>query len=524
MRRCWIAAVWVALLCGGALRAVEDPFTGPGGVQARNGVDEAVFARLAELGLRPAPLCSDAVFLRRLYLDVTGTLPGEQEVREFLTDGRPDKRDVWIEKVLAREEWADYLALKWSELLRVKAEYPVNLWPNAAQAYHRWIRDAFRRNVSYDRFVRALLTSSGSNFREPAVNVYRAVPSRDPVGIARAVALTFLGVRWEHCPSNQWAGMAACFAGVAYKPTGEWKEEIVYHDPRSPRIREWWGSEGRVRMPDGAELVLEPGRDPRELFADWLIRAENPWFSACLANRVWSWLMGRGIVHEPDDFRPDNPPSNPALLRYLSSELVSSGYDWKHLFRVILRSHTYQQSCVPAVPGPESAVNFACYPVRRLEAEVLLDALNQVTSSGDSYTSAIPEPWTVLPAGTRAVLIPDGSISSPFLDLLGRSPRDTGLESERNLRSTPAQRLHWLNGSQVLRKIGQSPLVAWGAERGRGPREVAERFYGVVLSRLPTREELEVVERLFARAASRREAAEDLLWALINTAEFVHRH
>jgi len=521
--RGWLGFCGVVL--GGLwLRAGGDPYTGPAGVQVRNGVDEAVFARLAEQGLRPAPLCSDGVFLRRLYLDVLGSLPTEDEVRRFLADDRPDKREAWIEEVLAREEWAEYQAMKWGELLRVKAEYPANLWPNAAQAYDHWIREAFRRNLSYDRFARALLTASGSNFRDPPVNFYRAVLSRDPVGIARAVALTFMGVRWEHCPSNEWAGVAACFAGVSYKPTGEWKEEIVFHDPQSPHVRQWWGERGRVRMPDGAVIECGPGEDPRQRFADWLIRPENPWFGACVANRVWSWLMGRGIVHEPDDFRPDNPPSNPALLRYLTAELVASGYDLKHVYRVILRSHTWQQSCVPATAGTGAAEAFACYPVRRLEAEVLLDALNQVTGAGDAYTSSIPEPWTVLPAGTRAVRIPDGSISSPFLELFGRSPRDTGLESERNLRHTAAQRLQLLNASQVLRKIAQSPLVSWAAGRGRRVEEVAERFYLVVLSRPPEPEEAAVVERLFAESRSRREAAEDFLWALINSAEFVHRH
>ena len=198
---------------------------------ARDAVDRAVFGALKTQGVTPARLSSDAVFVRRVYLDVIGTLPTADEARAFIDDRDASKRSALIDRLLDRDEFADYWAMKWCDMLRVKSEFPINLWPNAVQAYHRWIRTAIRDNVPYDRFARELLTASGSNFRDPAVNFYRAVQSREPSAIASAVALTFMGARAEAWPKARLDGMAAFFSQIGYKPTGEWKEEIVYFDP-----------------------------------------------------------------------------------------------------------------------------------------------------------------------------------------------------------------------------------------------------------------------------------------------------
>ncbi|NUQ65856.1 MAG: DUF1549 domain-containing protein, partial [Pirellulales bacterium] len=278
-------------------------------------IDELVFERLKQIGIEPANLCSDAVFVRRVYLDVIGTLPTADEARQFLLDENPDKRRVLIDRLLQREEFADYWAMKWSDLLRVKAEFPINLWPNAAQAYHRWIRASIQENLPYDRFVREMLTANGSNFRVGQVNFYRAVQSKTPEGIAQAVALTFMGSRAEKWPKERLAGMSAFFAQMSYKSTAEWKEEIVSHDPDKPAAQA--AAASPPAFPDGAPARLSPNRDPRQVFADWLIQPENPWFARSIVNRVWCWLLGRGIIHEPDDIRSDNPPSNPGLLAYL---------------------------------------------------------------------------------------------------------------------------------------------------------------------------------------------------------------
>jgi len=481
-------------------------------------IDELVFGQLKRLGIQPAKLCSDAVFVRRVYLDVISTLPTAQEASQFLLDRDPKKRSALIDRLLERDELADYWAMKWSDLLRVKAEFPINLWPHAAQAYHRWIRASLRENQPYDRFVRAMLTESGSNFRVPPVNFYRAAQSKEPQAIAQTVALTFLGTRAEKWPQDRLSGMAAFFSQIGYKETGEWKEEIVFFDP---------GKTGAPRVavfPDGTTARLSPDRDPREVFADWLIAPKNPWFARNIANRVWSWPLGRGIVHEPDDIRPDNPPANPELLAFLERELIGARYDLKHLLRLILNSHTYQLSSIPRTDHPEAAAHFACYPLRRLDAEVLADALCQVTGTTERYTSAIPEPYTVIPEGQRSISLPDGSITSSFLELFGRPPRDTGLESERNNRISAAQRLHLLNSSHVQRKIEQSPTFQFLMRNSKNPQALATGLYLMILSRFPTEEEWQIVAGYSPSGVKGRDALVDLAWALINSAEFLYRH
>jgi hypothetical protein len=484
-------------------------------------IDVLVFAQCRARGIEPAQLCSDAVFLRRAYLDVIGTLPTGAEAQEFLRDASPDKRARLIERLLGREEFVDYWANKWGDLLRVKAEFPINLWPNAVQAYHRFIRESVQVNRSYPEFVRELLTASGSNFRVGPVNFYRAVQSRDPESLAKAVALTFMGVRAERWPEERLRGMAGFFAQVGYKSTAEWKEEIVFHNPACDTN----GWTKRAVFPDGTPARVGVDEDPRDVFADWLISPRNPWFTRNIANRVWSWLLGRGIVQEPDDVRPDNPPSNPELLAFLESELIRVDYDLRHLYRIILQSQTYQLSCIPGTDTPDAAACFAHYPLRRLDAEVLIDALNQLTGSQEKYSSLIPEPFTFLPENQRAIAIPDGSITSSFLEAFGRPARDTGLESERNNSITAAQRLHLLNSSHVQQKIEQSRMIQYQTGSKRPPRQVISALYLGILSRYPTPAELESMERAWpGSSGSNRDAAVDLAWALINSPEFLYRH
>jgi hypothetical protein len=481
-------------------------------------IDELVFAGLEQLGIDPGAPCSDAVFVRRIFLDVIGTLPTAAETRAFLDDRSADKRAALIDRLLAREEYADYWAMKWSDVLRVKAEFPVNLWPNAAQAYHRWIHSALRANMPYDEFARTLLTASGSNFRVGPVNFYRAMASREPAAIARTVALTFMGTRAERWSPQQLDAFAMCFRYIGYKPTGEWKEEIVFFDPAK------FPSGGRAAaiFPDRTVAHLTTERDPREVFADWLIKPENPWFTRAIVNRTWAWLFGRGIIHEPDDIRPDNPPAVPEILPLLERELIAARYDLKALLRLILNSRTYQFSSIARSDKAQADAAFARYLPRRLEAEVLIDALNQITGTTEKYTSAIPEPFTFVPEGTRAVVLPDGSITSTFLELFGRPARDTGLEAERNNRITSGQRLHLLNSSHVQRKLEQGPALQ-AILRSRSAAAAVDPLYLTILSRLPTNAERETI-RSYAATRDVRTASLDLAWALINSAEFLYRH
>jgi len=512
----------LALLCVTAF-AQTRPFEAGDPVEPRTEIDRLVFARLAQLDLPPARLCSDAVFVRRVYLDLIGMLPEPEAVRAFLEDDAPGKRAALIEELLQREEFADYFAMKWSDVLRVKAEFPINLWPNAVQAYHQWIRASIRSNLPYDRFCRELLTSSGSCFRVPPVNFYRAVQNREPEGLAAAVAQTFMGARLEHWPPERRQGLSAFFSRVGYKATSEWKEQIVLFDASTPVPSD-------AAFPGGRPVALDAAQDPRQVFADWLITPENPWFARCICNRLWSWLLGRGIVHEPDDIRADNPAVNPELLAHLEQELVAADYDLRQVIRSIVNSNTYQLSAVPAESLPasrreEAAAHFAFYSLRPLEAEVLIDVLCQITGTTEEYQSAIPEPFTFIPEEARAVELADGSITSPFLELFGRPARDTGLESERNAQPTVGQRLHLLNSSHVMKKIEQSRKLKRLLRRTKRPRQMANQLYLLVLSRFPTPAELKKIQAYVdSGAGSRGESGVDLVWALMNSTEFLHRH
>jgi hypothetical protein len=569
------AAVFLAIAAGAvAPQAGMDVYESSDALTPEGQLDKIVFNKLASLKVHPT-LCSDAVFVRRAYLDIIGTLPTAQEAREFIqdTDTR-NKRRALIDRLLERDEYADYWAMRWGDILRIKAEFPVNLWPNAAQAFHRWVRESIAANKPYDRFVNEMLTSSGSNFRVGPVNFYRAIQNRTPDGIASAVALTFMGTRTDAWPTNKLEGMSVFFSQISYKPTSEWKEEHVFWNPLGSNVVIASSVPGKPAIaaiaqptntvaqafdptaanldfmlgvfPDGTKVKLSPNKDPREVFADWLVTPKNRWFTRAIANRLWGWIMGRGIVHEPDDIRDDNPPSNPALLAYLEKEMIAGRYDMKRFMRLVFNSKTYQLSSMPKITTPEAEANFASYALRRLDAEVLIDVINKVTGATDLYTSPIPEPFTYIPENKPAVAIADGSITSPFLTLFGRTARATGMENERNNKPVPSQWLHLLNSSHIYRKISDGPKMRAIIDSGRKPQEVVEELYLTILSRLPTADEVKSLEEYGTTQSvrqppvmkngksvkqpdktiivKRRDDWVDIAWALINSAEFLYRH
>ncbi len=582
-----VSATAFILLAVHLATATANPYEADATLMPKGKIDQFVFANLRRLNIQPANPCSDAVFVRRAYLDVIGTLPTAKETEEFLRSENHDKRAALIDQLLDRPEFADYWAMRWSDVLRVRAEFPINLWPNAAQAYHRWIRDSIRDNMPYDRFVREMLTANGSNFRVGQVNFYRAVQNKTPTGVAEAVALTFMGTRADKWPKDKLAEMAEFFSKITYKPTGEWKEEIVFFDSRkdpdaptnaAPQTAAEPATNVtitvaapppptepiRTNFPDGMPARIGPDQDPRVVFANWLITPKNPWFARAAVNRTWAWLLGRGIIHEPDDIRPDNKPVSPELLDYLEKELAANKYDLKHIMRLIMNSQVYQLSSVPKKDTPEARANFACYPLRRLEAEVLIDALNQITGTTETYSSPVPEPFTFIPEDQRSIALPDSSITSSFLEMFGRPARDTGLQSERASAPTTDQRLYLLNSSHIQDKIVNSPKLrtlfqaadpararkfsksdrpnrrdrsekgAKASNRGRDaeddapsaakPAEFAEALYLTILSRFPTPKELETVAEYAKTSSSRYDVAVDLAWALINNPEFLYRH
>ena len=497
-----------------------------------NGVDPPVLAALAAKGIKPAPVCSDAVFIRRVFLDVIGTVPKRDEVLTFLTDERPDKRALLVDAMLQRPEFVDYWALKWSDTLRVKAEFPINLWPNGAMVYHRWIRESLRTNMPFDQFARELLTSSGSDFRSGPANFYRAVQNRDPHTLAETVALTFMGVRTGSWPTEKQDQMSVFFSRVGYKKTAEWKEDIVYWDDTPLASPD-------VVFPDGTPGKVEPGQDPRVVFSDWLIRPENPWFAKNAVNRIWFWLHGVGIVQEPDDFREDNPPSIPPLLDYLVAEFVQSNYNIRQLYRLILNSRTYQQSSIARSDHPEAAALFASYPTRPVDAEVIQDMLRQIIGVNFDYASEVPEPFTVVPNWRRTITLADGSLTSAFLETFGRPTRDSGLESDRNTRVNVSQRMYFYNSADVANCIDQSwrlrttannaaNVVRAEAEKRKEPfnhrRFILNYLWLSFLSRNITQQEADTVEVMFQQKRNDADVYNDLIWTLINMKEFSCKH
>ncbi|MGB0259218.1 MAG: DUF1553 domain-containing protein, partial [Coraliomargarita sp.] len=483
-------------------------------------LDELVAKAHAEYGLQMAPLCSDSVFVRRVYLDLTGTLPSASESRAFLQSTDHDKRAKLIDRLLTSENRALYQSLRWGDLLRIKSEFPVNLWPNAVQAYSQWVLEAQRSNMPYDAFARAMLTGSGSNFRNPPVNFYRAVQSKDASGIAAAVGQVFLCTQLREWPEQARARMESFFEDVAYKPTAEWKEEIVYRDPSVYAAAD-------LTLPDGARVQVPAGGDKRLPFVDWLLDQENPWFAKAAVNREWAWLMGRGIVHEPDRMGPENPPVNAELLDYLAEELVRSGYDLRHVQRLILNSRTYQQSFIPLAGDPELAERyFACYRMRRMDAEVLADTLCILTGTKEEYMSMVPEPYTHIPSDQRTIALADGSIGSPFLELFGRPGRDTGLFGERDNEPSKKQCLHLMNSTHVQKKLDRALRVKslFKGERKKQAQQL-RNLYMTLLSRDPTEHEIVTAIAYANREGSQREqAGQDVLWALINSKEFLYNH
>lgn len=504
-------------------------------LQANNKIDELVYARWKKLGIPPSELCSDQEFVRRAYLDVIGTLPTADESRAFLADKDPAKRSKLIDRLLERDEYADYWSLKWGDLLRIKSEYPVNVWPKAVQVYYRWVHDSLVQNKPYDQFARELLTSNGSNFRRGPANYLRAVQNKDPQTFGETTALVFMGARigCARChghPSEDWTaeddlGLAAFFAKVSFKSTLEWKEEIVYFNPKAglwhPKTRQLV----KPRFLGGEAIELPPEEDPRVKFADWLVSPQNPWFAKNIVNRIWFWLLGRGIVHEPDDLRPTNPPENTELLEFLEKELVGSKYNLKHVFRLILNSRTYQLSSKTSPWNEKDLAHFSHYPVRRLSAEQLLDAICQATETSDSYASWIPVPPTILPAGSKAAQISDGDIDSVFLQLFGRPARDTCYEGERNAETSLRQALHLMASGHVEGKVANSPRIQRLFQAKKSDAEVVDEVYLATLSRFPTPEQKgKVIDYLAKNKNARAQAVQDLVWAILNTKEFFSNH
>ena len=504
-----ISAAFAVLTAGGAGDATFDTILGD---------------RWRNSELDPVRPASDAAFLRRARLKLTGKLPSPNEVRAFLRDRSPDKRAKLIDRLIASPEFADMMAMRYCQMFRVKSEFPINMWPNAVQLFHAYLRDAAARDLPYDRMAYALLTTDGSNFRRPQVNFLRGHADRTPEGVAKGVMLSLAGIRLEKLPEPYRKGAAAFFSRFGCKSTDEWKEEIVFTLPGT--------AEFVALTPDGAEWRIQvPAREPRRVFARWLTSPDNPYFARAFANRMWFWFMGRGFVDPADDLAEVTPDGKVVVrttpeLDALADAFRRNKYSVKALARIICRSPAFNADWRTAA-GEQAAAEkcFAVYPLHRLEPELVIDALASVTGVYDRYRSVIPEPFTILPPGTPAVRIADGSISSQALDNFGRSPRDSGVLAETRLRITPAQRQWMMNSGVLFRRLQGTPRRIFGRRRLNTDQRI-EELYLCILSRRPAKEERALLRRrLNAMPRSQRGRFwGDLVWALVNTREFMLYH
>lgn len=505
---------------------------------AKNFIDDLAFANLKRIGIPPSPVCDDATFLRRVSLDIAGRLPTAEEAKSFLASQDPDKRDNAIDALLKSPDYADYFANKWTALLKNKRDDAADITANFA--FHAWMRDSLLANKPYDEIVRQILAATGTIVANPAVAWYKRV--KEPNQQIEDVAQLFLGVRMQcaqchHHPFERWSqhdyySLAAFFSQVGRKPTAIAGEDLIFH---KRGIAQYENKKTRqpVRPAALGQPVQEilPDEDPRLRLADWMSEKSNPFFAKALVNRYWKHFFKRGLVEPEDDIRDTNPPSNPELLDALAKHFVDSNFDLRALVRAITQSRTYQFSAMPNEHNGVDRQNFSHYYPKRMQAEVLLDALDQVSGARSDFAD--------LPPGTRAISLPDNSYNraSPFLKVFGRPEGTSVCECERVQSSSLAQSLHLMNAPDVKAKLsakdGRAEHLA-KADQSE-PTRVRE-LYLATFAREPDPEEMRIAVahlskprtdaagKLLDPQTTKRQAFEDLIWALVNTKEFLFNH
>lgn len=498
-----------------------------------NRIDELNLAKLESLGIPPSPLADDATFLRRASLDATGTLPTPEQVDAFLADSDPDKRAKLVERLLSSDAYVDYWTYKWSDLLLVSSKH---LPKPALWAFHRYIRESVAQNRPWNEFVRRILTAKGSTLDDGAGSFFAI--HRDPIELTENASVAFLGMsitcaRCHNHPLEKWTqdqyyGFANLFGRIKLKDgaRGDGDVEVI---PASDG--EILHPRRNVPMPpeplDGKALKLDDPSDRRVALADWLEEPTNPYFARAVVNRVWANFFGRGLVDPEDDLRATNPASDPTLMAWLVEDLRSHGFDLKHLARTIMNSAAYQRSSVP-VDGNEADTRFLShYPVKRLPAEVLLDALASVT--------AVPDTYAGYPTNWRSMQLPDSQVASGFLESFGRPDRESTCSCERSDEPSLAQALHLANGGTLNDKLrNDQGSAAKAAASSDSFEAILDHLFKSALGRSPTAEErariLPSLDQAVASAApadqpaARRQAIEDLYWATLTGNEFLFNH
>ena len=506
---------------------------------AKNVIDEKVFAKLKTLGLPTSEICDDSTFLRRTSLDIAGRLPTLEETDKYLNSDNPNKRSEWIDSLLSTTDYAEFFANKWSSILRNKRK--ADTYTRGTQAFHEWIRQSFHNNKPYNQFVSELVTARGEISHNPATAWFRNVT--DQKERLQDTAQVLLGVRLQcaechHHPYEKWSqqdyyGFSAFFSRIGKKKTDMPGEEAVFHNvglatAKHPKT----GQNIKPTPLGGDELDILAEDDPRDDLASWITDEKNPFFAPMLVNRYWKHFFNRAIVEPEDDMRVTNPPTNPELLQALSNQFISTGYDIKDLIRTICNSTTYQLSAIPNEHNAGDRQNYSRYYPKRLPAEVLLDSIDRMTGSPTSFAGQLP--------GTRAVALPDDSYnsSSYFLTVFGRPEMDSACECERAQGASLAQTLHLLNSKNIQDKLsgagGNAQKLT--SQKERVNEDKITELYKLAFSRNPKDDEMKTAIGYIKKKteqiendANKKEdsikmAYEDLVWALLNTKEFLFNH
>lgn len=504
----------------------------------KNFVDDLVFANLKELGIPPSPVCDDATFIRRASLDIAGRLPTAEEAAAFFANTAPDKRDAYIDELLRSPDYADFFAAKWTALLKNRRDDTSDIVSNFA--FHAWVRDSLLANKRYDQFVREVLAATGTVIGNPPVAWYKRV--KEPKQQIEDVAQLFLGVRMQcaqchHHPFERWSqddyySLAAFFTRVGRKPSGIRGEDLIFHqrgEATATNIRS--GAALKPAALGDAVAAIAPDEDPRLRLAEWMSSPTNPFFARALVNRYWKHFFQRGLIEPEDDIRDSNPPTNPELLAALEKHFVTSGFDLKDLVRVITRSQAYQLSAQPNQHNLVDRQNYSRYYPRRLQAEVLLDAIDRLAETQTDFAN--------LPPGTRAIALPDNSYNraSPFLRVFGRPEGESVCECERVQSSSLAQSLHLINAGDIKAKLASPTGRAERLAKDPRPNDVKIRdLYLAAFARDPRGNELPTALAYLTEAPvgpdgkpidpqrAARENWQDLIWALMNGKEFLFNH
>ncbi|MSR32219.1 MAG: DUF1549 domain-containing protein [Gemmataceae bacterium] len=495
-------------------------FTFPPVVE-KNYIDTFVNAKLKKLRIPLSTLCSDEVFLRRAFLDITGTLPTPEEFTKFMANKAANKRDQLVDDLLDRKEFAELWVLKWAELLQIRSSNQVSY--KATLAYYNWLQDRIARNVPLNQWVQELLGANGGTFKSPATNYYQN--ETDILKVTENVAQVFMGMRIQcaQChnhPFDRWTmddyyGFASFFTQIGRKGTDDPREVVVYNSGGGELNHP---VKGRPLPPKflGGNAPDTVGKDRRQIMSTWLASPENPYFATNLGNIVWAHFFGVGIINEADDVRVSNPASNQELLQELGKRFTSYNYDFKKLVRDICTSNTYQLS-TQAVPGNESdSRNYSHSFIRRIKAETFLDCISQVTETKNKFPG--------LPLGSRAVQIVDGRVSTYFLTTFGRATRESVCSCEVKLEPTLSQSLHLLNGDATTQRILQGNLVGKRLDEKKTPEQIIEEIFIRCLTRLPSADEKSKMVALVNAETDKKRTLEDAFWAVLNTREYMFNH